>query len=47
MIFAGLTGATIAGFILDHTKKFKDVGVVSLGLAVLCFIWLMEVGVCA
>ena len=45
MIFVGLIGATVASCILDHTKKFKEVGVVALGLAILCLVWFMEVGV--
>ena len=46
MIFTGLIGATIAGLIIDYTKKYKEVAVVSVGLALLCFIWFMEVRVC-
>ena len=42
MIFSGLVGATIAGFILDYTKKFKEVAVMSLALAILCFLWFYE-----
>ena len=45
MIFIGLIGGTVASCILDHTKKFKEVGVVTLGLAILCLVWFMEVGV--
>ena len=30
MIFLGLVGATIAGLIIDYTKKFKEVAVISL-----------------
>ncbi|KAL5471603.1 hypothetical protein EMCRGX_G029732 [Ephydatia muelleri] len=45
MIFVGLIGATVASCILDHTKKFKEVGVVALGLAILCLVWFMEVSI--
>ena len=44
-ILVGVIGATIASFILDYTKMFKEVGVVSFGLAVLCFVWFVEVSV--
>ena len=43
MIFLGLVGATIAGLIIDYTKKFKEVAVISLAMAILCLIWFMEV----
>jgi len=43
MIFLGLVGATIAGLIIDYTKKFKEVAVISLTMAILCLIWFMEV----
>ena len=43
MIFSGVAGATIVSFILGYSKKYKEVGVVSLGLAVLCFIWFSQV----
>eukprot|EP00731_Ephydatia_muelleri_P020332 Em0013g59a len=42
-IFVGVTGAIIASLILDYTKLFKEVGVISFGLAVLCFVWFIEV----
>ena len=38
-----MTGAIIASLILDYTKLFKEVGVISFGLAVLCFVWFVEV----
>ena len=43
MIFCGLVGATIAGVLIDYTKKFKEITVVTLFLAILCLIWFMEV----
>ena len=43
MIFCGLVGATIAGVIIDYTKKYKEVAVVTLSLALLCFVWFTEV----
>eukprot|EP00731_Ephydatia_muelleri_P020326 Em0013g53a len=43
MIFSGVAGATIVSFTLDYTKKYKEVGVVCLGLSVLCFIWFSQV----
>ena len=44
MIFCGLAGAMVAGFIIDYTKKFKETGVAFLTLATLCIIWFVEVG---
>jgi hypothetical protein len=43
MIFCGLVGATIAGLLIDYTKKFKEITVVTLALAILCLIWFTEV----
>lgn len=43
MIFCGLVGATLAGILIDYTKLFKEVAVVSLCFGVLCFIWFTEV----
>lgn len=43
MIFCGLIGATIAGLLIDYTKRFKEITVVSLSMAILCLIWFMEV----
>ena len=43
MIFCGLVGATIAGLLIDYTKKFKEITVVTLSMAILCLIWFMEV----
>ena len=43
MIFCGLVGATLAGLLIDFTKLFKDVAVVSLGLGILSFVWFTEV----
>ena len=43
MIFSGVAGAIVISFVLDYTKKYKELGVVSLGLAVLCFLWFFEV----
>lgn len=43
MIFCGLIGATIAGVVIDYTKKYKEVAVVTLSLAMLCFVWFTEV----
>ena len=43
MIFCGLVGATIAGLLIDYTKKFKEITVVTLSLAILCLIWFTEV----
>lgn len=45
MIFCGVVGATIVGVIIDYTKLFKEVAVVSLSLAVICFIWFFEVDI--
>ena len=44
MIFCGLVGATIAGVIIDYTKKYKETAVISVAFSVLCFVWFMEVG---
>ena len=46
MIFCGLVGATLAGLLIDYTKLFKDIAVVSLGFALLSFIWFTEVCAC-
>jgi len=35
MIFLGLVGATIAGLIIDYTKLFKEVAVITLAMAIL------------
>ena len=43
MIFLGLIGSTIAGLIADYTKKFKEIAVFTLAMAILCMIWFMEV----
>ncbi|CAI8033190.1 Uncharacterized protein B0416.5 [Geodia barretti] len=43
MIFCGLVGATLAGLLIDFTKLFKEVAVVSLGLGILSFVWFTEV----
>ena len=43
MIFCGLIGATIAGLLIDYTKRFKEITIVSLSMAILCLIWFMEV----
>ena len=43
MIFCGMVGATIAGLIIDYTKRYKDITVVTLGVAILCMVWFMEV----
>ena len=43
MVFCGLIGATIAGLVIDFTKLFKEVAVVALGFALLCFVWFFEV----
>ena len=43
MIFLGLIGATIASLIADYTKKFKEIAVFTLAMAILCMIWFMEV----
>ena len=43
MVFCGLVGATIAGLLIDYTKKFKEIAVVTLSLAILCLIWFTEV----
>ena len=45
MIFCGLVGATIAGLLIDYTKKFKEITVITLSLAILCLIWFMEVSI--
>ena len=43
MIFSGLVGATLAGLLIDYTKLFKEVAVVSLSFGILSFIWFTEV----
>ena len=43
MIFCGLGGATIAGLIIDYTKRFKEITVITFALAILCLIWFTEV----
>lgn len=43
MIFSGMIGATLGGIILDFSKLFKEVAVVSYSLAILSFIWFYEV----
>ena len=43
MIFCGLVGATIAGLLIDYTKRFKEITVITLSFAILCLIWFMEV----
>ena len=43
MVFCGMVGATIAGVLIDYTKRFKEITVVTLSLAILCMIWFMEV----
>ena len=45
MIFCGMVGATIAGLLIDYTKKFKEIAVVSFSVAILCLIWFMEVSI--
>ena len=43
MIFSGMIGAFLAGLVIDFTKAFKEVAVVSYSLAILAFIWFYEV----
>ncbi len=43
MIFFGLGGATVAGIIIDYTKMYKDVSIVSIGCAIISLVWFMEV----
>lgn len=43
MIFSGVAGAIIVSIVLGYTKKYKEVGVITLGLSVLCFIWFSQV----
>ncbi len=43
MIFFGLGGATVAGIIIDYTKMYKDVSIVSIGFAIISLVWFMEV----
>ncbi len=43
MIFSGMIGAVVGGLILDYSKRFKEVAVVSYSLAILSFIWFYEV----
>ncbi len=43
MIFCGLVGATIVGVVIDYTKWFKEVAVVTLTFAILSLIWFYEV----
>ena len=45
MIFCGLIGATIAGLLIDYTKRFKEIAVVSLSMTILGLIWFTEVAV--
>jgi len=46
MVFVGLVGATIGGVVLDMTKLYKEVTVVTLSLGLICFIWFVQVCVC-
>ena len=43
MVFCGLVGATIAGLVIDYTKLYKEVAVVTLACATFCFAWFFEV----
>jgi len=43
MIFSGMVGALLAGFLLDYTKLFKEVAVVSYAMATICIVWFYEV----
>ena len=43
MIFAGMIGAVVGGLVLDYSKLFKEVAVVSYSLAIVSFIWFYEV----
>lgn len=45
MIFSGLGGATVAGLLIDYTKRFKEIGVVSLTLASFSLIWFVQVNI--
>lgn len=43
LIFCGLIGATLAGLLIDRTKKFKEIGIASYTCGVIIFIWFIEV----
>ena len=45
MVLCGIIGAALASVVLGLTRMYKEVGVVTLGVAVLCFIWFIEVSV--
>ena len=43
MVFTGLPGAIVTGVIIDLTKKFEEVAKVMFPIALICFIWFVEV----
>lgn len=43
MVFIGLVGAFVVGVIIDVTKKFEEVAKVMFAIALICFIWFVEV----
>ncbi|KAL5471602.1 hypothetical protein EMCRGX_G029731 [Ephydatia muelleri] len=43
MVLSGIIGAALASLLLGQTRMYKEVGVVTLGVAALCFIWFIEV----
>lgn len=43
MIFCGMLGALIGGLILDYSKLFKEVAILSYSFAIFAFIWFYEV----
>lgn len=43
MIFVGMIGAVVSSVVLDYSKLFKEVAVVSYSFSVLSFIWFYEV----
>ena len=43
MIFSGMLGAFIASLVLDYTKLFKEVAVVTYGCAIFSMVWFYEV----
>lgn len=43
MVFIGLAGAIVAGLIVDLTKRFDEVAKTMFPIALICFIWFVEV----
>lgn len=43
MVFIGLGGAFVTGLVIDLTKRFDEVAKVIFPIAMICFIWFVEV----